>query len=202
MKRSLLLALILSLALNACMPAFLQQALNPTPTANAAPPPAALELTMAALAVQSQPTASPLPSSTPVAATPTRTTAPTSTRVDTLTPSATSPASSTPGPLIPSLTPTLGAMFFGTLPPLVPSGWMTMINRSHAQAYVSFQCTNKEGTLSIMEYPAGRWSEVKITAGKCLYVAWVGGRQFEGKFSLDPGASKRIIFFKDRVMIK
>lgn len=79
---------------------------------------------------------------------------------------------------------------------------MTMINRSHAQAYVSFQCTNKEGTLSIMEFPVGRWSEVKITAGKCIYVAWVGGRQFEGSFTLDAGGAKRIVFFLDRVMIK
>lgn len=202
MKRSLLLALILSLALNACMPAFLQQALNPTPTVNAAATSAALEAATSAQALQSQPTASPIPSSTPVVASPTNTTAPTSTRVNTLIPASTPTASFTPAPLTPSLTPTLGVMFFGTLPPLVPSGRMTMINRSHAQAYVSFQCTNKEGTLSVMEYPVGRWSEVKIAAGKCLYVAWVGGRQFDGSFTLDPGGSKRIVFFKDRVTIK
>jgi hypothetical protein len=101
-----------------------------------------------------------------------------------------------------SPTPTLGARFFGTRPPLVPSGRLILRNRSHAEAYVSFQCINKEKTLSILEYPVSKWMEVRIPSGKCDYVAWVGGRQFLGKFSLDTGGQKTIIFFIDRILIK
>lgn len=197
MKRSLLFALCLSLLLSACMPAFVQQALNPTPTPD-------LGATAAAQPTDVQPTASPVPSDTLVVVVPTNTPAPSSTPPSSLTPSVTptAGASFTPTAAHPSETPTLGAMFFGTLPPLVPSGRMIMINRSHAQAYVSFQCINKEGTLSILEYPVGRWSEVRIPSGKCDYVAWVGGRQFNGRFSLDTGGELRIVFFKDRITIK
>lgn len=194
MKRSLLLALSLSLALNACMPAFLPQVFNPTPTADAGATAAAL------------PSATALPSSTLAVAASTETlpTTPAPTLVPTQSPTlvVTTTPSFTPMPVTPSASPTLGAMFFGTLPPLVPSGRMIMINRSHAEAYVSFQCINKEGTLSILEYPVGRWSEVRIPAGKCKYVAWVGGRQFNGSFSMDTGGEMRIIFFKERVTIK
>lgn len=202
MKRLLLLALSLSLALNACMPAFLQQALNPTPAVNAEATSAALNAPTLAQPTQPLPTASPVPSNTPVVV------ASTSTRVPTLTPGAsntpagTATPSATPVPAVSSATPTLGVRFFGTLPPLVPSGTMVLINRSHAEAYVSFQCTNLEGTLSIAEYPVGRWMEVKISAGKCKYVAWVGGREFSGSFTLDRGGTKRMVFFLDRVMFK
>jgi hypothetical protein len=99
-------------------------------------------------------------------------------------------------------TATLGFQSYGTLPPLVPSGKLLLMNKSHAQAYISLQCVNKEGTLSIMEFPVGKWTEVKAPSGKCNYVAWVGGRQFSGKFSLDSGGQRTITLFKNRIKIK
>jgi len=140
---------------------------------------------------------------------------PTSTPTATVPPTATSLAAGTTtagvsGTLVATIvtvgpataTPTLHAQFFGTLPPLVPSGRLILRNRSHAEAYVSFQCINRENTLSILEYPVAKWMEVKIPSGKCDYVAWVGGRQFLGKFSLDTGGQKMIIFYLDRILIK
>jgi hypothetical protein len=113
----------------------------------------------------------------------------------------------TPGTATVTTTPatpttTLHAQFFGTRPPLVPSGLLLLLNRSHAEAYVSFQCINRENTLSIFEYPVGKWMQVRIASGKCDYVAWVGGRQFTGKFSLDTGGQRTITFYKDRIRIK
>ena len=75
-------------------------------------------------------------------------------------------------------------------------------NRSHAQAYISLQCINKEGTLSIMEFPVSKYTEVKVPSGKCDYVAWVGGRQFTGKFTLDTGGQRTITLYKNRIKIK
>lgn len=208
MRKLLLLVLGLSLILSACMPAFLEQTVKPAPSAVAASP--------TAIPASSTPVI--LPSATPL---PTHTSKPTSTPLPppTATASATAlpPTTSvtgtattaTPGPGTPSLTftpvtytATLGFQSYGTLPPLVPSGKIMLSNRSHAQAYISLQCINKEGTLSIMEFPVSKYTEVKVPSGKCDYVAWVGGRQFTGKFSLDTGGQRTITLYKNRIKIK
>jgi hypothetical protein len=206
----LLLALSMSLALSACMPAFLQQTANPTPTVDIAATSAAFEATMIAQTFAALPSPTLFASSTPevLPATDTPTGFPTSTEIlaasGTAAPSSPGSATSTPVVFTGSATetPTLGVMYFGTIPPLVPSGRIILVNRSHAQAYVSFQCINKEGTLSILEYPVGRWMEEKIPSGKCKYVAWVGGREFIGEFSLATGGQKLMTFYLDRVRIK
>ena len=209
MKKSLLLVLGLALALSGCMPAFLQQTVNPTPAPNLEATGVAIGATMAAQTFEALQTSTPAPSNTPVVM------QPTSTPTATVPPTATSLAAGTTtagvsGTLVATIvtagpataTSTLHAQFFGTLPPLVPSGRLILRNRSHAEAYVSFQCINRENTLSILEYPVAKWMEVKIPSGKCDYVAWVGGRQFLGKFSLDTGGQKMIIFYLDRILIK
>jgi hypothetical protein len=229
----LLLATSLSFVLTACMPAFLEGLTNPTPVIDVAATSAAQEATLAAQTLGALPTATQVPSSTPVIAdtltstlppipsdtpsltgTPPTATLPVTGTVFTATLAVSGTAASltaspthitgTPGTfaaVTASITPTLGIRYYGTIPPLVPSGRVVMINKAHAEAYISFQCINQEGTLSVMEFPVERWREEKIPSGRCKYVAWVGGRQFVGSFTLDTGGQRRIIFYKDRVGI-
>ncbi len=207
MKKLLLPVLGLSLLLNACMPAFLEQTVKPAPSAVAASPTAvpASSTPVILPSATPLPTHTPQPTSTPLPPTPTASLTPVP-----LTASATGTVTTaTLGPGTPSLTytpvtytATLGFQSFGTLPPLVPSGKIMLSNRSHAQAYISLQCINKEGTLSIMEFPVSKYTEVKVPSGKCDYVAWVGGRQFTGKFSLDTGGQRTITLYKNRIKIK
>lgn len=210
MKKLLLIVLSLSLTLSACMPAFLEQTINPAPSISVETTTTALNTAAAAQSLEAQPTAT--RTATPVP-TSTNSPLPPATETSTLPPTQTgTPATSTPftpGPGTPTLTftpvtftATLGFQSFGTLPPLVPSGKLLLMNKSHAQAYISLQCINKEGTLSIMEFPVGKWTEVKIPSGKCDYVAWVGGRQFAGKFSLDTGGQRTITLYNNRIKIK
>ncbi|HEY6073484.1 MAG TPA: hypothetical protein VIV15_08865 [Anaerolineales bacterium] len=204
MRRSLLLTLILSLALSACMPTFLQQAVNPTPVVDVLATATVLGATSDAQTLAVLPTATLVPSETPPPPPATSTKAPTAQPTSTLSADAAANLTGTAAPVLVAFseTPTLGVRYFGTIPPLVPSGRVIMINRSHAEAYVSFQCINQEGTLSILEYPVGRWMERKIPSGNCKYVAWVGGREFVGKISVDTGGQKKMVFFIDRIMIK
>lgn len=209
MKKLLPVLLSLSLFLSACMPTFLEQAINPAPSATViveipsavAASPTQEILPTATLVPTNTATLPPTSTNTPLPPTQTVTSSPTGT------PATNTPF--TPGPGTPSLTftpvtftATLGFQSFGTLPPLVPSGKLLLMNKSHAQAYISLQCINKEGTLSIMEFPVGKWTEVKVPSGKCDYVAWVGGRQFDGKFSLDTGGQRTITLYKNRIKIK
>ncbi len=213
MKKLLLVAFSLSLTLSACMPAFLEQSANPTQTINMGATVAAPSASLPTQTLETPPTLTstanntatfvPTKTSTPV--TPTETTAPATQATGT----AMTRTPVTPGFGTPTLTftpvtftATLGLLTYGTLPPLVPSGKLLLMNKSHAQAYISLQCINKEGTLSIMEFPVGKWTEVKIPSGKCDYVAWVGGRQFTGKFSLDTGGQRTIMLYSNRIKIK
>jgi hypothetical protein len=208
MKRILPLVLTLSFALAGCMPPFVLGASSPTPGVDVEASVAALIQTGAAQTRQAMPSSTPLPSSTPVIAasstrTPVRTSTGLSTATSTMTQHAGTPGNTSTLPPTPvSQTATLGAQFFGTRPPLVPSGRLILQNRAHAQVYVSFQCINEEDSLTILEYPVTRWMELKFPSGKCNYVAWVGGREFLGNFALDRGGLKTIIFFIDRIKIK
>ncbi|MGE5251941.1 MAG: hypothetical protein ACM3QS_17185 [Bacteroidota bacterium] len=208
MRRVHLVALCLSLGLSACMPAFLQQTVNPTPLPNLEATAAALAATMAVQTLQAMPSPALAPSETAVilpVSSNTAAASPTASWTATL-PGGTGTPGTTATPIM-SVTPagptsTLHAQFFGTRPPLVPSGRLLLMNRSHAQAYVSFQCINMKGSLTILEYPVTRWMELKFPSGKCDYVAWVGGREFVGKFALDTGGQRTIIFYIDRIKIK
>ncbi len=206
MKKLLPFVLGLSLTLSACMPAFFTQTSNPTPTT--APSLAAPVEAPASPTPEILPTATQVPTQT-APAIPTHTNSPlppTETTIPTLT---NTPETVTPGAGTPTLTftpvtftATLGFQSYGTLPPLVPSGKLLLMNKSHAQAYISIQCVNKEGTVSIIEFPVGKWTETKAPAGRCDYVAWIGGRQFTGSFSLDTGGQRTITLYKNRIKIK
>lgn len=123
---------------------------------------------------------------------PTATTTATTTRTVTRT-----PTSSLPTP-----TETLYARFYGTLPPSIPSGKVRLVNRARVDVYVSLQCNTLAGTSSILEYPVNGSLSVNAPAGKYVYVAWVGGRQFSGNFNLGKGDDITLVFRKDKVTVK
>jgi hypothetical protein len=90
----------------------------------------------------------------------------------------------------------------GTLPPNLPFGFVSLINKSKADAYISLRCVTKDGYVTILEFPVGNTVDSKSPAGKYTYVAWVGGRQFTGSFSLSKGDDVIITLFKDKITIK
>jgi hypothetical protein len=97
---------------------------------------------------------------------------------------------------------TLHPRFYGTLPPAVPFGKIALINRAKADVYVSLQCTTVDGYKTIIEYPVFGRLRVSAPAGRYIYVAWVGGRQFQGSFRLDKGEDLSITFNRDKVTLK
>jgi hypothetical protein len=134
--------------------------------------------------------ASPIPDSTMAGATATAFTA----GPDALTATLALPNSGT-------ITSTPRVLTYGTLPPAVPSGQITISNRSRAQAYISLQVTSAQGGPTILEYPVRRFVKVQAPTGYYLYVAWVGGNKMVGNFQLRTGADLTIILYKDKVVI-
>ncbi len=114
----------------------------------------------------------------------------------------TSTPSATPNPIY-SVTPsgTLHPQHYGTMPPDLPFGQITLINRSKVEAYISLQCTTKDGYVTIIEYPVGGSIEVRAPAGKYVYVAWVGGKKMVGNFGLDRFEDISIKIYKDKIVI-
>jgi uncharacterized protein YceK len=111
-------------------------------------------------------------------------------------------ASSTINPLISAtLTTTAHPQHYGTMPPYLPSGQITLINKSKTEVYISLRCTTKDGFVSIIETPVNGTTKVNGPAGKYTYVAWVGGRKIVGNFSLDKNVEIRIRIFKDHLEI-
>jgi hypothetical protein len=114
------------------------------------------------------------------------------------------PVTATQNPAI-SATPTETShyQYYGTMPPKLPSGQITLINMSKAESYISLQCTTPEGYVTIIEYPVGG-SRVSTSApaGKYVYVAWVGGKKFIGDFKLNKSQDVKLIFYIDRIEIK
>ena len=99
-------------------------------------------------------------------------------------------------------TPGLTPRAFGTQPPMIYSGRAHLVNQSKRDVYVSFQCTTPEGYYSVVEYPVFGRITVAVPAGRCDWVAWVGGRQFTGRLSLSRFEEITMTFKKDRVLIK
>ena len=115
----------------------------------------------------------------------------------------TSTLSATPlaaGPATATLTP--GVLTYGTLPPAVPFGSLTLINRAKTKAYISLQVVTAEGGPTIMEYPVGGRIKVQAPVGSYLYVAWVGGRKMVGEFKLHHDGDLEIILYRDRIEIQ
>lgn len=226
MKKLFFLVTALCLTLSACLPAPLQpQATSPAPNLEAT---AAIysQQTLQALPTQTQvPSMTPVvmaPTDTPTQATPTGTDNPilltltatlgtgTVTAEEalgaptvTITGALTTTPSITPNPAF-SSTPagTAHPQHYGTMPPNLPYGEITLINKSKADVYISLQCTTKDGYFTVIEYPVKSIVTTRAPAGKYVYVVWVGGRQIVGNFSLDKSQDLTINIYKDRVGIK
>jgi hypothetical protein len=112
-------------------------------------------------------------------------------------------STSTPNPGF-STTPTetLHPQHYGTMPPNLPFGEITLINKSKSEVDISLQCTTKDGNVTIIEYPVGRTIQINAPAGKYVYVAWVGGKKIVGKFGLGKSQDMTITIYKDHVQIK
>ncbi len=189
---------ILALILGACnvtlpLPAFAPTAgaqatvVSPAFTATEQPPPTQTQ----------SPTQTPRPTATSAPITATAEASPTPTVTSTessAAPTATSAAvSATP-------TETLHPRFYGTQPPDVPFAKMQLANKSKAEVYVSLQCTTDDGRLIILEYPVYGVMKVSAPIGDYVYVAWVGGRKFTGRFTLTRAGNVVIRFYKDKVI--
>ena len=96
---------------------------------------------------------------------------------------------------------TLAVRTYGTLPPAVPFGHVTLINKAKAEAYISLQVTMPDGNYSILEYPVEGQVRIKAPVGFYLYVAWVGGRKMVGEFRLKHDDDLSITLYRDRVVI-
>ena len=226
MKRTAVFLLATALLLSACIPALpsLEQP-EQAPTIDLAATNAALMATLAAgtLNAQTEPTLEPFtdtpePTTTnTITATTTETATQTSDPIASVTESLTSDpnatialtdaaisatATVTGTPATPTATETLYARFYGTLPPTIPYGKVKLINKAKAEVYISMHCTTVDGYTTIVEYPVDGRMRVSAPAGKYTYVAWVGGRQFQGRFRLGKGGEIEITFNKDKVTVK
>ena len=222
MKRILFLSIALSLLVGACLPALPQSQENPTPISETD-----LQATAAVLSqqtLQALPTDTSAPSETPVVVTPSLTaTQPTPTEtvnpvlltltatllagtptlgtetaitgtVQSVTETVFANASATQGTPLP--------LSYGTLPPNLPYGTIDLFNKSHVEVYISLRCVTKDGYVTILEYPVKQNFKVSAPAGRYTYIAWVGGRQFDGSFTMDNDGFVTITFFKERVNVK
>jgi hypothetical protein len=219
MKRTTVLVLATAFILSACIPSLpaLQQPTQ-VPVVDLQATDAALVATQAEETLNALPTPTLEPATDTPEPTATDTEAPTATEIatETLTPdhnitatvtapTATATVTGTPPTataFVVTATETLHPRFFGTLPPALPYGKVRLINLAKAEVYVSLHCTTVNGNTTIIEYPVAGRMNVSAPAGKYTYVAWVGGREFQGSFGLAKGDEIEITFNKDKITIK
>ena len=227
MKKIIVLVIMFGFMLSACIPAAQTQATNPTPISESVLQATAALLVQQTL--EAFPTQTVVPSNTPVITTPTNTATlatPTETQnpvlltltatlgTGTVTPGTDTAgilpttgtgtpqiisASNTPNPLTPTAAPQ--PQFVGTLTPALPSSLVILTKKADVDVYISLRCETSKGNVTILEYPVKRYVDVEAPVGSYTYVAWVGGRQFTGAFSLGHGDVLKINFFKNRITI-
>jgi hypothetical protein len=215
MIRTAVLALATSILVSACIPLpFIGQP-TAVPVVDAQATDAALAATLAAGTLNALPTPTLVVALEPTA-TDTEPPTPTEVATETLAPAPNATATATDiattatgtGTLptavqsVATATVTLYPRFYGTLPPAIPFGQVKLVNRAKVDVYVSLQCTTIDGYKTIIEYPVFGMLDVSAPAGNYIYVAWVGGRQFQGSFHLDKGEDLTITFRKDIVTLK
>jgi hypothetical protein len=216
MKRTAVLVLAITFFLSACIPLPFLSGPTAAPEVNAQATEAAQAATLAAQTLNALPTATLVVAIDTLEPTATETGFLTATEVATesLTPdpnaagtavTTTATITGTDSPItqvLATATITLHPRFFGTLPPALPFGNVDLVNKAKVDVYVSLQCTTVDGYKTIIEYPVFGRLSVSAPAGKYNYVAWVGGRQFQGSFHLSKGEDLSITFNKDKVTIK
>lgn len=220
MKRTMVLAVALALITSACLPSIpLPQFLsNSAPTIDMLATEESTSATVAVQTVNALPTPTLIPATHTVEPTEAPSITPSPTEAialdltDTLTPdpdssitanlTMTGTLAATQDFLHPTATETLHARFYGTLPPSIPYGKIKLVNQAKVEVYISMQCTTISGHHTILEYPVSGTKKVSAPAGKYTYVAWVGGKQFQGYFGLGKGGDISIIIKKDKIFIK
>jgi len=90
---------------------------------------------------------------------------------------------------------------YGVVPPGAPTGRIKLSNRANADVYVSLQGTTRDGFHVINEYPVSGTINANIPAGWYIYVAWVGGRKFEGQFKLGGDSDHTMTFYINKVVV-
>ena len=224
MKMTVILGSIVALALGACvLPAISTPNTGSTPNigpnADVAGTVDAMLKTAVAQTLTAQPTVtSALPTDTPItfvesSPVPVTTDSPTAT-LTSIPDLTTTPATATSGAADATFTatlaaanpatliPTLTIRTYGTLPPAVPSGDLTLVNKAKTQAYISLQVTSIDGRYAIIEYPVVGQISIKAPTGFYLYVAWVGGNKMVGNFRLHGNEDLSIILYQDKVVIQ
>jgi len=68
-----------------------------------------------------------------------------------------------------------------------------LVNKANADVYVSLQGTTKDGFEAINEYTVNGTVNATVPSGWYTYVAWVGGEQYSGQFSLN--GSRTMTFY-------
>lgn len=215
MKRIAALVLATACVLSACIPLSFPGQATVAPPVDAQATEAALAATLAAGTLNALPTPTMLTATFTLLPVATDTGLPTATgaasQTLTLDPNltATNTIAVSPTATVPTVaqtdptgTETLHPRFFGTLPPALPSGTIGLINRAKVDVYVSLQCKTIDGYTTIIEYPVRGRFQVSAPAGRYTYVAWVGGRQFQGSFHLGKGEELSITFNRDKITIK
>lgn len=230
MKRTAALVLATALFLSACIPALpSQQQPDEVPAVDAQATDESLAATLAVETLNALPTPTLEPATNTSEPTVTDTPTTTATATETLTPDPNATATptrtletstaitgtphtatvtvtgtipTTTQSITPTATKTLYARFYGTLPPAIPFGKIRLTNKSKSEVYVSLVCTTVDGYKTILEYPVEGRMRVNAPAGKYTYVAWVGGKKFQGWFKLGIGGDAEIIFEKNKVIIK
>jgi hypothetical protein len=178
-----------------------EQTLQSLPTPTLAPSNTPVVITSTSTPTLAVPSATPTETQNPILLTLTATLGTGTVSVGT---AATLPLTATPNPAI-SVTPigTNHYQYYGTMPPNLPFGSISMLNKSKAEAYISLQCTTPDGYKTVIEYPVGGSRlNIDAPAGKYIYVAWVGGRKITGNFKLDKVQDLMLTIYKDRVEIK
>lgn len=225
MKKTALLLAVLCFAVSSCIPSvFPSQAASPAPGI----PETNIQATVAVQVeqtIQSMPTPTLAPSNTPIVIT--ATSAPIQTQpppTSTVTPNPTQPtltvtsgtgtmaaSTGTVGTLPATANPAAGGtptgtahyQYYGTMPPNLPSGYISLHNMSKRDAYISLQCTTLDGYVTVIEYPVGGSTiNTSAPAGQYIYVAWIGGKKFSGGFKLGKLQELKILMYKDRVEVK
>lgn len=232
MKKRFAIFVVLSFLLNACLPAFPQTETDVIPTPISESDLQLTAAVLSQQTLQALPSDTSVPSETPVIVTATNTEIP-ATPTETPNPVLLTLAATlgtgtvtaedvdgTPGAILVGTLPFTGTpslvspqnatatiepkpLSYGTLPPNLPFGHIILINKAKADAYISLRCVTKDGYVTILEYPVKGTVKAKAPVGKYTYVAWVGGRQFTGSFSLSNDSDDLIItLFKDKITIK
>lgn len=105
--------------------------------------------------------------------------------------------------IVPTPTPYVPVpLSFGNVPAGAPTGSVKLINKTHAQIYVSLQGTMQNGNKIIREHPLGRMMTLRVPTGWYVYVAWVGGEKFSGQFRVSADQEYTLTFYANKVVLE